>query len=83
MIKFPDLNFLTPQQISELFQIEVRTIHDLARKGKIPAIKVGRLWRFRQEDIWRWIQSQYAGADFSEIHLKAREILGIDSNGAI
>lgn len=65
--------FLTPEEISALFKIPVRTVHHLARSKKIPAMKVGRLWRFREQDINRWISSQCD--NFPEIHQKAREIL--------
>lgn len=77
----PRTRFLTPEEISELFQVPIRTVHHLARTGKIPAMKVGRLWRFREHDINQWIQSQYKkNADFPEIHQKAREIVnGLDT----
>lgn len=72
----PKTRFLTPGEISELFQIPVRSVHHLARVGKIPAMKVGRLWRFREHDINRWIESQYeTNPDFPEIHRKAMEIV--------
>jgi len=34
------------------------SIYKMAQKGKIPAYKVGRQWRFRKEEIDRWIKSQ-------------------------
>lgn len=71
-----DLKFLTPLEISEMFQVPIRTIHALARQGKIPGIKIGKLWRFRQGDIWRWIESGYQKTpDMEEIQRTAREII--------
>lgn len=71
-----DLKFLTPIEISEMFQVPIRTIHALARQGKIPGIKIGRLWRFRPEDIWRWIESGYQKTpDMDEIQRTASEII--------
>lgn len=80
------MNFLTPEDISELFKIPIRTVHHLARTGKIPAMKVGRLWRFRHKDISDWVWVQYSkrqGSELSgssdqellEIHEKALQIL--------
>lgn len=72
--------FLTPEEISDLFKIPIRTVHHLARTGKIPAMKVGRLWRFKEQDVNRWIELQYAkNPDFPEIREKAREI--VDGSG--
>jgi excisionase family DNA binding protein len=74
--------FFTPAQVGEMFQVPVRTIHTLAREGKLPAIKVGRLWRFELEEIWKWVESTYQRTpDMSEIQQKAKEI--VDSYGQL
>jgi excisionase family DNA binding protein len=49
---------LTIEQIAEKLQISDTTLYKLARSGKIPAIKVGNQWRFKMEDIDRWLESQ-------------------------
>ena len=68
--------FLSPLQIAEIFHVPVRTIQALARSGKIPALRIGRVWRFREADIRRWIETQYhKSPDFPEIYEKAREIV--------
>lgn len=67
---------LTPVQVAEMFQVPVRTVHALARKKKLPAIKVGRLWRFDLRELWKWIEGNCQRAiDISEIHQKAKEIV--------
>jgi hypothetical protein len=30
-------------------------VKELARQGKIPGIKVGRLWRFSEEALLEWV----------------------------
>lgn len=70
------IRFLTPEYISAVFQIPVHQVQKLARQKKIPAIKVGRLWRFLEEDIWRWIEQGYVEAShMSEILARAKEIV--------
>jgi excisionase family DNA binding protein len=34
------------------------TVCELARKGIIPAIKIGRVWRFRPSSLLRWVAEQ-------------------------
>ncbi|MBC7189032.1 helix-turn-helix domain-containing protein, partial [Candidatus Aerophobetes bacterium] len=34
----------------------VHTIYKMAQKRKIPALKAGKKWRFRKEDIDRWLE---------------------------
>ncbi len=50
------MKLLTPENISEAFQLPLSTVHRLAREGKIPgARKIGRLWRFSEEAIKDWL----------------------------
>ncbi|MDD3012385.1 MAG: helix-turn-helix domain-containing protein [Candidatus Gastranaerophilales bacterium] len=44
-------------QLAQMLKIEVSTIYDWVHKKKIKYIKIGRLLRFRQEDIEALIQS--------------------------
>ena len=46
---------LTAQQVADLFQVHVKTIHRLARRGVIPGGKVGRGWRFSKDPVYRII----------------------------
>ena len=39
-------------------QVNLRTVHRLIKAGKIPAVRVGRQWRFRKRDIDAWLDSQ-------------------------
>jgi excisionase family DNA binding protein len=48
---------LTPEQVSERFQIRVRQVKELARQGRIPAIKIGRTWRFSEAVLVEWVRN--------------------------
>lgn len=37
--------FLKPEQVADLLQFNVRTIHEWCKGGRIPATQVGRNWR--------------------------------------
>ena len=47
---------LTPNEISKILRIHPFTVTRLAREGKIPAFKVGGVWRVRKDQFERWIQ---------------------------
>src|SRR5687767_8576553 len=53
-----DEGFLTTEEVLEYLQINLRTVYRLIKAGKIPAIRVGRQWRFRKRDIDAWLESQ-------------------------
>ena len=53
-----DESFLTTEEVLEYLQVNLRTVYRLIKAGKIPAIRVGRQWRFRKRDIEAWLESQ-------------------------
>ncbi|MGQ0732408.1 MAG: response regulator [Acidobacteriota bacterium] len=58
-INFPnDEVFLTTEEVLEYLQVNLRTVYRLIKAGKIPAVRVGRQWRFRKRDIDAWLDSQ-------------------------
>ena len=50
--------FLTTQEILEYLHVNLRTIYRLIKARKIPAVRVGRQWRFRKGDIDAWLETQ-------------------------
>ena len=64
MGSFPsDDVFLTTEEVLEYLQVNLRTIYRLIKAGKIPAVRVGRQWRFRKRDIDTWLDTQRPRAD--------------------
>jgi excisionase family DNA binding protein len=53
-----DEGFLTTEEVLDYLQVNLRTIYRLIKAGKIPAVRVGRQWRFRKRDIDAWLESQ-------------------------
>ena len=54
--------FLTTEEVLEYLQVNLRTVYRLIKAGKIPAVRVGRQWRFRKRDIDAWLDSQRSRA---------------------
>lgn len=53
-----DDGFLTTEEVLEYLQVNLRTVYRLIKAGKIPAVRVGRQWRFRKRDIDVWLETQ-------------------------
>src|SRR5215212_6115947 len=53
-----DETFLNTEEVLEYLQVNLRTVYRLIKAGKIPAVRVGRQWRFRKTDIDGWLDSQ-------------------------
>ena len=52
---------LTIKEVSDYLKVTERTIYRLAAAKKIPAFKVGGIWRFSRADIDGWIKQQSSG----------------------
>jgi excisionase family DNA binding protein len=53
-----DETFLTTDEVLEYLQVNLRTVYRLIKAGKIPAVRVGRQWRFRKTDIDAWLERE-------------------------
>lgn len=53
------MTLLTTKQVQEIFKVDRSTIYRMAEDGRIPAVKVGRQWRFPSEQL----DSLLGGAD--------------------
>jgi excisionase family DNA binding protein len=53
-----DETYLTTEEVLEYLQVNLRTVYRLIKAGKIPAVRVGRQWRFRKRDIDAWLDTQ-------------------------
>ena len=55
---------LTVQQVAELLHVPVSWVYGRTRKRSIerlPGIRLGKYWRFREEEIHEWVDSQRRG----------------------
>jgi excisionase family DNA binding protein len=52
---------LTIQQVADLLQVPVSWVYGRTRKRsleRLPGIRLGKYWRFREEEIHAWVESQ-------------------------
>ena len=49
---------LTAKEVQELLEVDRSTVYRMAEDQRLPAIKVGRQWRFPKERINRWLADQ-------------------------
>ena len=49
------------KQVVIYLQINEATAYSWAQSGKLPGIKIGRIWRFRREGIEAWLDENMQG----------------------
>jgi excisionase family DNA binding protein len=54
--------FLTPAEVADMLRVSTMTVYRLIKAGDIPALKVGKSYRLREEDVDRWIAAGYTQA---------------------
>ena len=64
--------WLSVEEIAEHLGISKESIYKWIEKGKIPAHKVGRLWKFQISEINEWVRE--GGAAFNNKYEKNDEI---------
>lgn len=49
---------LKSDEVAELLEISPLTVREWAKKGKIPARKIGKEWRFSKAAIMKWLEGE-------------------------
>ena len=48
---------MTVEEVAEYLRVKPSSVYEWVKNGKIPAAKVGRLWRFQREQIEEWVRN--------------------------
>ena len=64
---------LTAEEVGQFLRLKTRTVTEMAKRGEIPAIKIGGYWRFQRSDIERLIAPTSAPAKSDNQDLGASE----------
>lgn len=59
--------FLTTEEVLSCLKVTPRTIYRLIRAGELPAVRVGRQWRFRRADLENWLRAREVGGPAASI----------------
>jgi len=49
---------LTSQEASQILKIHPKVLERMAKRGEVPALKVGKFWRYRASTLDAWITSR-------------------------
>jgi len=51
---------LTLKEVAAYLKLTEKTAYRLASEGKLPGFKVGGSWRFKRDDLEKWIEEKKA-----------------------
>ncbi|MBI3998818.1 MAG: helix-turn-helix domain-containing protein [Armatimonadetes bacterium] len=49
------LSMMTAGEVARYLRVHTMTIYRMIQRGGLPAVRVGRVWRFRRDHIDRWL----------------------------
>ncbi|MGO8990398.1 MAG: helix-turn-helix domain-containing protein [bacterium] len=79
-----EMHYLTPKDLAQRYQISERQVTHLARIGYLPGFKVGKLWRFNEEDLQECETRRRAQRDREEINQRVDQIIKeVDKSASI
>lgn len=53
-------DLLTTREVQELLHVDRTTIYRMVEGGQLPAVRVGKQWRFARAELERWLRRQSA-----------------------
>jgi excisionase family DNA binding protein len=57
---------LSDAEAGSLLGLHPKTVQRLARRGELPAVRIGRYWRFRASALNHWIDLNSTGQPLTE-----------------
>lgn len=54
------LQHYTAEQVADLLVIPLSEVRRMSRTHELPAIKIGRRWRYRASDLESWLRKRTA-----------------------
>jgi excisionase family DNA binding protein len=82
--------YLTTADALAYLRTAPRTLYRFLATGKIPAVRIGRQWRFRKADLDRWVESrsrhvlpEQKSPPLEDAERRARRVLVVDDQASV
>jgi excisionase family DNA binding protein len=59
---FREARFQTVSEVARVLRVSKMTVYRLIRQGDLPAVRIGRGFRIREDDMHRYLESRYTEA---------------------
>ena len=53
---------MTVNEVAQLMRVSKMTVYRLVQQGHLPAVRIGRGYRIREEDVHRYLDARYTEA---------------------
>lgn len=49
---------MTLEEVAKYLRLSVHTLYKMAEQKRVPALKAGKQWRFKKEEIDKWMRAK-------------------------
>jgi excisionase family DNA binding protein len=60
--QYATARFLTVAEVAKLLRVSSMTVYRLINAGELPAVRVGKSYRLREDDVDRYLAARYTEA---------------------
>ena len=53
-----DEQLMSVKDVAEYLKVDMSTVYLWSQRGQMPAMKVGRMWRYRRAEIDAWLDQR-------------------------
>ena len=53
-----DERLMSIQELADYLQVDLSTLYGWSQRGVVPAMKVGKMWRYRRSEVDNWLDRQ-------------------------
>jgi excisionase family DNA binding protein len=78
-----DDQFMTTEEVLEYLHLNLKTVYRLIKSGKLPAVRVGRQWRFRKRDLDAWFETGAAAREHDTGSADRPSLLIVDDERSV
>jgi excisionase family DNA binding protein len=61
-LQYAKAQFLTVGEVARLLRVSNMTVYRLINSGQLPAVRVGKSYRLREEDVDRYLAARFTEA---------------------
>ncbi len=54
----PMEKLMTLEEVAKYLRLSVHTLYKMAEQRRIPALKAGKQWRFKKDEIDKWLRAK-------------------------
>lgn len=69
------MKWITVQDLAKYLKLSTMMVYKLAQEGVLPAVKIGRVWRFEESQIDEWLKRQNISQTKLPFSPRVREII--------